>query len=209
MKRFLFFLFFISLALGTATAQEKKWQLAVLAGLANVAETGSKTDYILGENDFPITPSHRPKSIGGTLDFSLTERLTFQLAGQFYFPSKVTLEDPSDKATVEIESAKHFSITANIVYRFTGKTIKPYLLAGIGSDTLSAEDHTYMSAAGYEIHFLAPEKKTNLTVNLGAGIQFHFSQNFGVLADTRYVLIFCEPHSMKSLNLSAGVFIKL
>jgi opacity protein-like surface antigen len=208
-KQILFFLFLISMALTTATANEKKWQIAVLAGITNVAETGSEADYILGENDFPVTPAHNSMGIGLTLDYALSERVVLQIAGQSFFTSHVTLEDPSDKDTVEIEAAKHFSITANAVCRFAGKTIKPYLLAGIGVDTLSAEDKTYTSAAGYEILFLAPEKKTDLLFNLGAGLQFHFSQTLGVLVGTRYVIIFCEPHLVKSLNLSAGVFIKL
>jgi len=39
-------------------AQNSRLTLSLFGGLSHVREYGSVDDYILGENDFPVTPSH-------------------------------------------------------------------------------------------------------------------------------------------------------
>lgn len=190
------------------TAGEKRLQLSILAGIHKVSGYGSQADYIAGENDFPVMPSHRPSSLGMSFAYSLTKKAAFELSGRYYFSSKVTLEDPSDQDTVEINSARHFSVTANFIYRLSVKTFSPFLVVGGGIDNLLAKDETYISEYGYEIEFLAPEKKTDLVFNLGGGIQYSFSSGFGMVLDIRYVMVFDKPSNVKSLNLMAGIFIK-
>ena len=95
------------------TAGEKKLQLSILAGINNVSGYGSEEDYIADENDFPVMPSHHPSCLGISFAYSLTKKAVIELAGRCYSSSKVTLEDPSDQDTLEIYSARHYSVTAN------------------------------------------------------------------------------------------------
>lgn len=50
--------------IGPVFSQERKNILTVSGGLSNVFEYGSEEDYVLGENDFPVTPSHTPPCFG-------------------------------------------------------------------------------------------------------------------------------------------------
>jgi hypothetical protein len=211
MRKILFFILMMVYVTGFAaaeTAGEKRLQLSVLAGIHKVTGYGSQEDYRPGENDFPVMPSHQSSSLGISLAYSLTKKAVFELAGRYYFSSKVTLEDPSDQDTLEINSAKHFSVTVNFIYRLSGKAFSPFLVAGGGIDNLVAKDETYISEYGYEIEFLAPEKKMDLMFNLGGGIQYSFSLGFGMVIDVRYVMVFDKPSNVKSLNLMAGFFLK-
>ncbi|UCH96597.1 MAG: outer membrane beta-barrel protein [Candidatus Aminicenantes bacterium] len=211
MRKILFFILMMVYLTGFAGAEpagEKRLQLSILAGIDRVSGYGSEDDYIAGENDFPVMPSHRPTCLGISVAYSLTKQAVIELASRYYFSSTVTLEDPSDEDTVEVNTAKHFSLTANFIYRLSGKTFSPYLAAGGGIDNLLAKDETYTSAYGYEIEFLVPEKKADLVLNLGGGIQYSFSSHFGLVMDVRYVVIFDKPSNVNSLNLMAGVFMK-
>ena len=211
MKRILFSILMMVYVTGFAAAEttaEKKLQLSILAGIHKVSGYGSQADYISGENDFPVMPSHQPSCLGISFAYSLTKKAGIELAGRYYFSSKVSLEDPSDQDTLEINSAKHFSVTGNFIYRLSGKTFSPFLAVGVGIDNLVAKNETSTSEYGYEIEFLAPEKKTDLLFNLGGGIQYSFSSGFGMLADVRYVIVFDKPSNIKSLNLMAGIFMK-
>ena len=211
MRKILFFiLMMVNLTgfAGAETAGEKRLQVSILAGIDKVFGYGSKEDYSPGENDFPFMPSHSPTCLGISAAYNLTKQAVIELAGRYYFSSAVTLEDPSDEDTVKVNTAKHFSVTANFIYRLSGKTFSPYLVAGGGIDKLLSKDETYTSAYGYEIEFLAPEKKVDLVLNLGGGIQYSFSSQIGLVMDVRYGVIFDKPSNVKSLNLMAGVFIK-
>jgi outer membrane protein W len=211
MRKILFFILMMVYLTGFAaaeTAGEKRLQLSILAGIHKVSGYGSQEDYRAGENDFPVMPSHQPSCLGISFAYSLTKKAVIELAGRYYFSSTVTLEDPSDQDTLEVNSAKHFSVTANFIYRLSGKTFSPFLAVGGGIDNLLVKDETYTSGYGYEIEFLAPEKKTDLVFNLGGGIQYSFSPGFGMVMDVRYVIVFDKPSNVKSLNLMAGVFMK-
>lgn len=211
MRKILIFILMMVYLTGFAaaeTAGEKRLQLSILAGIHKVSGYGSEADYSAGENDFPVMPSHQPSCLGMSFAYSLTKKTVFELAGRYYFSSKVTLEDPSDQDTLEIYSAKHFSVTANFIYRLSVKAFSPFLAVGVGIDNMLVKDKTYTSEYGYEIELLAPEKKTDLMFNLGGGIQYSFSSGFGMVMDVRYVILFDKPSNVKSLNLMAGFFMK-
>jgi outer membrane protein W len=212
MRKILFFILMMVCLTGFSaaeTAGEKRLQLSILVGIHKVSGYGSEADYSAGENDFPVMPSHQPSCLGMSFAYSLTKKAVIELAGRYYSSTKVTLEDPSDQDTLEINSAKHFSVTASFIYRLSGKAFSPFLVAGCGIDNLLAKDETYTSEYGYEIEFLAPEKKADLVFNLGGGIQYSFSSGFGMLIDIRYMMVFDKPSNIKSLNLMAGIFMKL
>jgi outer membrane protein W len=117
----------------------------------------------------------------------------------------VTLEDPSDQDTVEIDSSKHYSLTLNLVYQFSGGKIRPYILAGGGVDKLLAEDATYTSDYGFSITLEAPEKTLDAVANFGAGLNFFMSGNVALRLDARYVMIFADPKNVNSLSAVVGL----
>jgi len=199
----LFTLFFL-----TPAAHAQKIQLSVFGGINHVFEYGSEDDYALGENDFPVTPSHSPPVLGVSLGYFFNENLGLELDWRYVLSSKVTLEDPSDQDTVEIDSSKHYSLTLNLVYQFGGGKIRPYVVAGGGFDKLQAEDATYTSEYGFEIILEAPEKTLDAVANFGAGLNFFVSDSVAFKLDARYVMIFADPQTVNNLSAVAGLAVR-
>jgi len=207
-KKILFFVLILVYAASFSFGQKRKFQVSLFSGINHVFEGGSEDDYVAGENDFPVTPAHAPLSFGAAFAYFLTKNIGIELEGRYTLSSKVTLEDPSDQDTVEINTSKHYSITLNLIYQFLRGSIRPYLVVGGGIDEISAKDETYTSEYGYEIEFLAPEKKMDPLVKVGAGIHYFISPCLGARVDLRYVLIFDDPDNVNSLVFVAGAFFR-
>ncbi len=203
---FVFILFAVPLLTGTASAQ--KFQFSVFGGINHVFAYGSEDDYVLGENDFPVTPAHTPPTLGASFAFFFSEKFGLEVDGRYVFSSKVTLEDPSDQDTVEIDTAKHYSLTLNLLYQFMNGNLRPYIVAGGGFDKLMAEDTSYTTEYGFEITLEAPEKTVDAVANFGAGLNYFLSDRLGFKLDVRYVMIFADPKNVNSLNAVFGVSVR-
>ncbi len=190
-----------------ARGEESRFQISILGGIDTVSKYGSEADYVLGQNDFPVTPAHKPASFGASIGY-FTGNIGIELDGRYYLSSKVILEDPSDQDTVEINTSKHYSLTLNLFYQLSSGNLRPYLVIGGGVDKFSAKDETYITEYGYEVEFLAPVKTTDSLAQVGGGIHYLLSSNAGVRLDVRYVLIFADPDNVSSVNIMAGAFIR-
>jgi outer membrane protein W len=189
-------------------AQEKRVQISFFGGVNHVFEYGSVDDYVSGENDFPAVPSHTPSSYGAAFVFFFSDSVGIEFDGRYITSSKVILEDPSDQDTVEVDTLKRYSATANLLFQIPSGYFRPYLCVGGGIDKIQAEDQTYTSDYGYEIEFSAPERTLDPLFQAGGGVHFLFSEDFGVKIDARYVHIFSEPNAVKGVNAVAGLLFK-
>jgi opacity protein-like surface antigen len=196
---------FITIILIMQPALAQKFQVSLFAGMNHVFQYGSEEDYILGENDFPVTPAHTPPNFGAALAVNLTNSLSLELDWRFTLSSKVTLEDPSDQDEVEIDSSSHHTVTLNFVYQFLKGNVRPYIVVGGGLDKIVAKDKTYKTKYGFEVDFLAPEKTMDPVANFGAGAQFFVRPNLGIRLGLRYVMIFAKPDTLGSLNGILGI----
>lgn len=208
MKKILFLFFILALLSSFAKGEGNKFQFSIFGGINTVFKYGSEDDYIMGENDFPVTPGHTLPSFGVSIGYFFTDNIGIELDGRLYSSSKITLEDPSDQDTAEIDASKHYSLSLNFIYRLLKGSLRPYFAIGGGLDKVSAKDETYTSEYGFEIEFLAPEKTTDPLVQVGGGIQYFVSPSVGARLDVRYILIFDDPDNISSLNVMAGAFIK-
>jgi outer membrane protein W len=178
----------------------QKFQFSVFGGINHIFTYGSEQDYVVGENDFPVTPSHTPFNVGAAFSVFLTQNIGVELDGRYTLSSQVTLMDPSDNDTVAIDTSKHYAVTLNFVYRFLDGKIRPYFVLGGGVDKLLGEDRTYVTEYGWDVEFIAPEGTLDPVANLGGGVHYFVSSNLGIRIDLRYVLIFSEPDRLGSLN---------
>ena len=64
------FIFFI-LLIQPSLAQE--YQVSLFVGMNHVFPYGSEEDYVLGENDFPVTPAHTPPNLGASFALFLKD----------------------------------------------------------------------------------------------------------------------------------------
>jgi opacity protein-like surface antigen len=180
-------------------------QAFFFGGWNRVFEYGSEDDYVMGENDFPVTPSHTSFNFGAAFALFFTPRLGVELDARYNLPTEITLLDPSDQDTVVIDTAKHYALTLNLVYRLLGRRLSPYVLVGGGWDKLVAEEETAMSEYGFEIEFVPPEKTSNMVANLGGGMEVFLLSNLGARLDVRYSIIFDDPHNQRTLNMTVGL----
>jgi outer membrane protein W len=192
----------------TDSAQALKFQLSIFGGVNHIFQYGSEEDYVLGENDFPVTPSHTPALLGGSVAYFFTENLGLEMDGRYTLTTGVTLVDPSDQDTVDVDTSKHFSLSLNLIYQFLSGNFRPYLVAGGGFDIVSAEEKTYTSEYGFEITVEPPVSTTDALANIGAGLCYSVNEKIGIRLDVRYVLIFAEPEKVKSLSAVGGLFFR-
>jgi outer membrane protein W len=198
----------LSLTIGLGFAQEQRFQLSIFGGANYVFEYGSEDDYIFNENDFPVVPPHTPMNLGLSFTLFFTDSIGVELDGRYFLSTAMILEDPSDLDTVEIDSSKHYSLTANLLVQIGNGTVRPYVVLGGGFDKLLAEDQTYTTEIGYEVDFLVPENTVDMLAQAGAGIMFFFGSRAGLRLDARYVHIFSNPDDIRSINGTAGFFIR-
>lgn len=194
---------------GLAWGQDKKFQLSLLGGINYVPEYGSEDDHVIGENDFPVTPSHKVGCLGLSAAYFFSEKIAIELSARYYLRTDVVLQDPSDQDSVEIQTGKHLGIFANIIYRFSGRNFRPYVTVGTGIDHIMTKDKTYTSEYGFEVEFAAPERKLDPVLNFGGGLNYFFSSNFGVGVDLRYIIIFSKANSINNLNIMAGFLLSM
>lgn len=197
-------LLFSLLAL-SGSAQAQKLQFSLFGGINHIFQYGSEGDYVLGENDFPVTPSHSPGLLGASLAYFLSENLGLEIDGRYTLSTGVILIDPSDQDTVKVDTSKHFSLSLNLIYQFPAGNFNPYLVAGGGLDFVSAEEQSYVSEYGFDITVEPSESTTDTLVNFGAGLNYSVSESVGIRVDVRYVLIFTKPENVRSLNTVLGL----
>ncbi len=178
----------------------QKFKFSVFGGVNHIFTYGSDKDYVFGENDFPVTPSHTPFNFGAALSVFVTDRIEVELDGRYTLSSQIALTDPSDNDTVTIDSSKHYSFTLNFLYRFMEGKVGPYLVLGGGVDKLLGEDKTYVTDYGWDVEFLAPEGALDFVADLGGGVYYSLGSHLGIRVDLRYVLIFSEPDRLGGLN---------
>lgn len=208
MKKGVLFLSILALAFSFGFGQQKKFQVSLFSGLSHVLEYGSEDEYVMGENDFPVTPAHTPLGFGADIAYFFTKNMAMALEARYILSSEVTLIDPSDQDTVEVNTSNHIAATLNFIYHFLNGEISPYLVFSVGVDNLLAKDKIYTSEFGYEVEFLAPEKTIDPVVQAGGGILYFLTSTSGVKLDLRYSLVFDKPSNVSSLNLAVGFFLR-
>jgi opacity protein-like surface antigen len=192
----------------SAQRDTAKFQFHLFGGLNRVLDYGCYCDYELGINDFPQTPPHTTSVIGMGVGYMLSPGFGLELDGRYYGTTEISLTDPSDSDTVTVDSAKHWSITLNVMYKLLKGSIQPYVLGGAGFDTLIDRDvQFYETDQGYMFELAAPEKHTHFMWNLAGGVDFKIGRTFGLRLEARYVNI---PESgnqptIPSFNGTAGI----
>ena len=178
-------------------------------GINFVGKYGSVDDYIAGENDFPVTPSHRNSVITGSLSYTFYKNFGFLLKSSYHMRTSVSLEDPSDGDSVEVNTSPHFSLSLNLEYSFQTGRFQPFLYIGGGFDKLLAKDEVYTSSYGYEIVFLKPEKSVDPMFNFGGGVDFKLFSSLFLRVRLEYTLIFSNSENIGSFETSAGLCLEL
>lgn len=206
MKKVALFVVLLVFLNGFSAAEDLRFQLALGGGFSHIFEYGSETDYVQGENDFPVTPAHTPLFFGLSFSYFLTGTLKLELDGRYAFGSKITLVDPSDADSVEVDTAAQSFVSLNICYQCSRCNFRPYLLVGGGVNRIGVKEKTYTTEYGYEIDCLAPDKKTALMLQMGWGLDVAIRAALGVRLDVRFYYLFAESDNIPILFAGVGAY---
>jgi outer membrane protein W len=212
MRKLLALSLLVAVMVSVGLAQEKKNLVSLFGGVNSVFQYGSEDDYVPGENDFPVTPAHNPLSFGLSFLHLFSSRFGLELDGRYTLNSSVTLTDPSDGDTVDVDTLKHAGLTLNALLFLTGGSFRPYLTLGGGGDfVVNAKEQTLTTRLGYMVTFAPPANKVDLTANAGMGLLVGFGPAFGLRLDVRYIFLpKTGGHALiHNLNAMAGLFFAL
>lgn len=153
---------------------------------------GAEADYEPGINDFPLSESYRMTGFGA--GFRSGRVFYIGLEGHYNLSGKMTLLDPTDNDSVEIDT--YPSITGLVVMGLnivkTGGIIV-YVEGGGGlSYAMNAEAQTYTSANGIESQIEPPENTTPIVLFGGAGVVVNFARSAGFFVNGRYQITNAE-----------------
>jgi hypothetical protein len=168
------------------------------------SSSGSIDDYEVGVNEFPLVSSYQNYGVGFGLTFGKT--LFAGIEGHYNFSGKVTLTDPVDPDTVEVNTYKYASGIFTLGVNFVrSQSIRLYINGGGGFRyTLESEPMSYISEQGIDVRVDPPEKKFLLEAFGGLGIEVYFSKSTGVLLNGRYSFVNAEDPQYSFVVL-AGV----
>ncbi|MBU1339559.1 MAG: hypothetical protein KKD56_10895 [Acidobacteria bacterium] len=194
--------------LAIVRAEDGNIRVFVFGGANHHFTSGTVDDYIQGGNDFPVTPAHRPVLFG----FSYTRlfrQVGIEMDWRYSLPGIVTMEDPSDDDTVEIDTAAHMAISLNLLLRILSGRFSPYLLFGGGVDIAFPKTAVYTSSYGYEIAMGETEKKDRLDfeAHIGGGLEYLFTRSVGIRLDVRYSRVFDSPGNTQMLQATGGLIL--
>jgi outer membrane protein W len=190
MKKVLAFGVLIAVLFSYGLAQDKKNLVSLFGGVNSVIQYGSEDDYAPGENDFPVTPAHNPLCFGLSYLHLFSGRFGLELDGRYTLNSRVTLSDPSDGDTVDVDTLKHAGLTLNALLFLSGGSLRPYFALGGGGDfVVNAKEQTLTTRLGYLVTFAPPANKADLTADAGVGLLVGFGPSLGLRLDIRYIFL--------------------
>lgn len=171
-----------------------------------IGSSGSRDDYLEGENEFPLVSAYKNFGAGFGLTFG---KLVFAgIEGHYNLSGKATLTDPSDDDTLEINTYKYlsgiFTLGVNLV---RNNTMRLYINGGGGVRyNLDAETQTYISELGFGVEIEPPEKKYLLEAFGGAGLELYVSQSTGLFFNGRYSYVDFDDPQMAIVVLAGLVY---
>jgi hypothetical protein len=189
----------ISLLCPVETHGRARFQL--FGALGRALQMGDVSDYIAGDNDFPVTPSHFEYGGGLGIMFNLSQRLDFQVTGEYLFGANVDKTDPTDGETYVYRTYDNINILASLLLKFGSKP-RFFLTAGGGMNILKPyNDKEVTGSLGSVILIEAPEKKTNPMVVFGGGVLLNAGRGF-FKVEALYAMIF--DYDKKSILIRVG-----
>ena len=170
--------------------------LTLFCSYHSFLSSGSAADYVVGENEFPITDSHGCFGVGLSFNIRINASLSYGIEAGYNLKSTTVIRDPSDNDSVEIDTYQHILVFGTISYRFLerliqGNKISCFVRAGAGiyylPGTMSTE--TYTTTNNYIIEIEPTDKRTGFAGFAGAGVEITIHKNLGIVLSGRYLYI--------------------
>lgn len=187
---------FMLLAAGnlSAATKFKKTQFTLRGGFNMFQAAGSDSDYIAGENDFPVTPAYQAAGMGIGLAFFKSKTFAIGVNVLYGLSTQVDLSDPSDGETIQVDTPKSLVAVLGLSKYFDlSKQLQAFASLGAGGEFRMADDKEFVSNLGSRIVVSAPEKPFSPLAALGAGVQYMISSSLGVAVEVQGLYVFRDP----------------
>lgn len=170
------------------------------------ASTGSEEDYEEGINDFPLASSYQTFGVGFGLSSGKVAFIGFE--GHYNMSGKVTLTDPSDNDTVNIDTYKHASGFITIGFNIVrNRTTRFYVNGGGGIHLIAEKLETkfYVSELGYETAIEPASGRSYAAGFGGLGLELYISKTMGVFVGGRYLFYSIAGEFQSALTALVGI----
>jgi hypothetical protein len=184
-------------AVDLAAAAKYKKRFSLIGGLHLFGASGSKSDYLAGENDFPAIPSYQAPFIGLGAAFITSRLSAWGLDVRYGLAATVDRRDPSDNETLIVDSPKNLTavVFGQRFLNLSGPLVL-FVSAGAGVEYRLGEAKEFISDLGNKIIMGAPKKPLAPLLAAGAGLQYMLGDRFGVGAECRLAYALRKPAQM-------------
>jgi hypothetical protein len=186
---------FMCLVIGLLTSFSYSVSLKVFGSYNSFLSNGDASDYVIGENEFPITDSHNSSGFGLSVSSNPFGSVFMGVEVDYNLKSTAVIEDPSDNDTAEIDTYKHILGFFTLGYRFIKSAkISIFTQGGVGIFYLLDENYTdsYITTNNYILEIEPADQKIGFSGFLGAGFELMLSGTFGIVISGRYLYIASE-----------------
>lgn len=150
---------------------EKRLHFVVTGMFYQQMQMGSDSDYLPGENDFPVTPSFTGFGLGLGFLMDISKKFALQVSADYVFGGEVQKIDPSDSEFFLYKTYNTANFLASGVLKLNSRKIQSFLTAGGGlSMLLPYDDSEDTGSTGSIVLVEAPDKKTYPMLMLGGGV---------------------------------------
>jgi hypothetical protein len=184
-------------AVDLAAAGKYNKRFSLFGGLNMFGASGSESDYVAGENDFPVIPSYQAPFVGLSIAFSSSRLSAWGLDFRYGLAGTVDRRDPSDNETVSVDTPQNLAAIL-----FIQRSLIPsgplslFVLIGGGVEYRMATEKEYVSSLGSKIVVGKPDKPLAPLVAGGLGLQYMLGGRFGVGAECRVSYAVRKPAQM-------------
>jgi len=184
-------------AVDLAAAGKYKKRFSLIGGLNLFGASGSDSDYVAGENDFPTIPSYQAPFMGLCAAFITSRLSAWGLDVRYGLAATVDRRDPSDNETVSVDAPKNLTAVVFVqrFLNFSGPLVL-FVSAGGGVEYRLGEEKEFISDLGNKIIMGAPPKPLAPLLAAGVGLQYMLGNRFGVGAECRLAYALRKPAQM-------------
>ena len=187
-------LLLLSALLLPAAGQPKKFSLALLGGVNLFAASGSDSDYVAGENDFPRSPAYSAPSLGFRAAYLVSPRWAWAIDVRYSLAAAIVRSDPSDQETVRVDAPEYLTAVAGGQRSFRlSRSLTLCAAVGAGIEYRLVEEKEFISNLGSKIIIGAPAQPLSPLLAAGIGLRYEFAGALAVGVECRAAYTLREP----------------
>jgi hypothetical protein len=172
----------------SARHRSPKIGLSIYGSLNLFLESGSKSDYEIGVNEFPITASHTSYGFGTDLHINPRNRFSWGVTLQYFLDGDSTILDPVDDDRADVQSHGFLSGFISFSYHVVSQPSLSLSLDGGagGYYLLENQGADYTTRKGYVLEIEPADKESGFAAFAGVSLDIWISSSLSILLQSRY-----------------------